>query len=131
MSLNEALGKGKMIKLGDRTIPVVPATLEDLEDAMLLWEKWINETNGRLPLTFLAEKKEAKEAFLNLLHLATGKKIPIAELKKIVRADMHEEVHTLLDTFLGLNWLLKEIEGNGEAELGGDMGKADKETTSQ
>jgi hypothetical protein len=130
-SLNEVLGKGKIVKLGDRSIPVVPATLEDLEQAMALWEKWINETNGVLQITYMADKKEAREAFEQLMFLACGKSIPIAELRKTIRVNMNEEVRELLDCFLELNWVFKPRREKRAAKLEATVGEANETTVSR
>lgn len=98
-TIKEALGLGEVITFSDGTqLPCVPASLADLEDAMAHWSKSLG---AGLPIQaiFMPGNEEAKEAFKELLVIATGRRIPIDELMNKIR--ISKEVATFIDRFLG------------------------------
>jgi hypothetical protein len=102
--IKEALGLGEVIRFSDGTqLPCVPANLETLEDAMKYWAQSLGK-GLTIQGCYLPGNEEAKEAFEELLDIATGRKIGKERLRKEIRvADGGKEVIAFLDRFLGFN----------------------------
>lgn len=112
--ISEALQRGERLKLANGTYIEFEraATLKDLEECMDLYNEFISVPS--IQACYIKGNEKAKDAFEELLYIATGRKIEKEELRGLITVDDTKAIYEYLHRFLG--FVVRDTGTEKEAE---------------